>query len=142
MPVLVPLNELQRSTLEKAIKNRKIEVVVRGRQLQLTAANAQKIRDAVEELHLKKFKIKTKTVEHLEICYSAQEIIRIIDSAMPEFTNDNKIGVIEDELGDGSDYGVTGEDWHDSTGELLAESGTASEENNDTAETIDNDGNE
>lgn len=99
MPVALPLNEEQVSVFNQALKGKTIPFTNNRNVIQLTRENWEAIRDAIQDLHTKKFKVRTKTVEHLEVCYYAQEILQKIDSASIEFrtppTNDNVIGVVE-----------------------------------------------
>jgi len=83
MPVSLTLNDAQLEVFNAAIKNRKVEYKTLGRNnIQLTAENWAEIRDAIQELHDKKFKVRTKTREHLETCYYADQIVaKIIDAS-------------------------------------------------------------
>lgn len=76
MPVALFLSDRQLEVFSTATKGKSIEYKTAGRgTVQLTAENWEAIREAIMELHSKKFAIRTKTVEHLEVCYYAQEIL-------------------------------------------------------------------
>jgi hypothetical protein len=94
MPVALPLNENQMAVYEQAVKGKDITIKISGRSLLLTRENHAAVRDAVTKLHEKKLKIKSKTIEHMETCYFAQQILEQIERVCAEFTNDNTVGVV------------------------------------------------
>lgn len=103
MPVALPLNENQMAVYEQAVKGKNLTVKIQGRSLMLTRENHAVVRDAVEKLHEKKLKVKSKTIEHMETCFFAQQIIEQLDRVCVEFTNDNSIGLVsepEETIGD------------------------------------------
>lgn len=103
MPVSLILNDQQLDIFNAALKGKSIDFKTIGRShILLTAENWQEIRDAIKDLHDKKFGIRTKTVEHLETCYYAYEIIGKIhvlenDLRRLPLANDNKVGVVASE---------------------------------------------
>jgi hypothetical protein len=100
MPVALFLNDQQLDVFNAAVKGKSIEFKTSGRgNVQLTAENWEAIREAVKELHNTKFNIRTKTVDHMETCYYAQQVLEKISNmenelkAMPP-VNDNTIGIV------------------------------------------------
>lgn len=102
MPVSLFLNEGQVDVLNRAFKGKKTAPTVTGRTVTVTRDNVVPIREAVHALHQKKFSVRTKTVEHLETCYYAKQILDRLDAIAAEFeippvneTNDNTVGIVE-----------------------------------------------
>jgi methyl-accepting chemotaxis protein len=76
MPIALTLSDRQVDVLAAATKGRDIKWNNAGRNtIQLTAENWEEIRQAVLELHARKYAIKTKTIDHMETCYYAQQIL-------------------------------------------------------------------
>lgn len=96
MPVALPLNENQMAVYEQAVKGKNLTIKVQGRSLMLTRENHAVVRDAVTKLHEKKLKVRSKTIEHMETCFFAQQIIEQLDRVCVEFTNDNTVGLVSD----------------------------------------------
>ena len=96
MPVALPLNENQMAVYEQAVKGKTLNIKMQGRSLLLTRENHTVVRDAVSKLHEKKLKVKSKTIEHMETCFFAQQILEQIDRVCAEFTNDNTVGVVSE----------------------------------------------
>lgn len=100
MPVALGLNHDQWSVLEQALKGKNIaNLQSHIRTVQLTTENVIPIRDAVKALHNKKFRIKTKTVEHIETCLYCEQIIKRINSLLYNFpdvaANDADVGLVD-----------------------------------------------
>jgi hypothetical protein len=107
MPIQLVLTEDQARIYNMVIEGGKtkksnLPTPHNGRIVPLTADNYNVIRDEVKALHLKKFKVKNKKAEHLEICFYAQQILNKLNSLEREFTpylsedNDNIIGIVSD----------------------------------------------
>lgn len=99
MPISLVLNEEQNGVFSQAAKAAKLEVSSNRGTITLTRENWEQVRAAVKALHEKKYSVKTKTVEHLEVCYYAQEILNKIDGVAGEFSapvasNDDTVGII------------------------------------------------
>jgi hypothetical protein len=100
MPIALFLNEEQLDVFNNALKGKEITFKTIGRtNIQLTAENWEAIREALLELHNKKFSIRTKTIEHLETCYYAEQIlskITTLEGDLKELppVNDNTIGTV------------------------------------------------
>jgi hypothetical protein len=75
MPVSLPLTNDEAEVVRNATKAKKIEVAFSGRNAQLTSDNFTAIRDALKAFHQKKRSVKTRTVQHLEICYNVQCVL-------------------------------------------------------------------
>lgn len=76
MPISLFLSDQQMDILTTATKGKDIQFKTLGHStVHLTAENWEAIRDAVTELHSQKFKIKTKTIDHMETCFFAQQIL-------------------------------------------------------------------
>ena len=105
MPVALTLNDYQMDVVNAALKGKNINVKINRNTVNLTSENWEEIRNAVQDLHNKKFKIRTKTAEHLETCYYAEQVLERIGFAAVEFRpatedNDNTIGLVIDNTGD------------------------------------------
>jgi hypothetical protein len=76
MPVSLFLTDAQIDVFNAAMKGKTIDFKTVGRgNVQLTAENWQAIRDAINELHQSKVKIRTKTAENMEAAYYAQQLL-------------------------------------------------------------------
>jgi hypothetical protein len=102
MPVQLNLNTDQREVFENALKKKTIpNLNLQSRFLNITADNIVPIYEAIESLHMKNFKIKTKNITHLHNCYNAEQIMLKLNALLPEFpgvsfaANDAEIGIVE-----------------------------------------------
>lgn len=102
MPVSVILSPEQLDVVKQANKGDKVSVKCTTNSMQLTHENWEAVRDMLQTLHNKKFNIKTKTVDHLQTCYYAQQVLEKIATASEHFINnplpaknDNVVGVVE-----------------------------------------------
>lgn len=96
MPVSIFLTESQLDTFSKALKQEKVEVTIKGRQLILTRENVVGVRQSINNLLKKKLAVKTRTVENFEICFNCQQLLRRIDSAAVEFAKESEEDVVVD----------------------------------------------
>lgn len=71
----IQLNQRQRETLEKATKDLKSDYHLTHNRLdRLTIVNIDEILNALSKFKLSKMRLKTKQVEHMEMCYDCQNI--------------------------------------------------------------------
>lgn len=94
MPVSLILNEEQLDVFSAAMKGKGVTFNTKGRNhIYLTQENWESIRDAVTALHTKNFNIRTKTIDHMERCYYASQILEKISGLSSSFNtasnNDN-----------------------------------------------------
>lgn len=76
MPVSLNLNSDQLTTLGNALKGKNILEIKSGiRFVTITRENLIPLKEALEAFHAKRYKVKTKTVLHLEDCYYTQQIL-------------------------------------------------------------------
>jgi hypothetical protein len=99
MPVSLFLTPEQLDVVNLANKSKKVPFRCTRNSLELTHENWEQVRDLVKALHTKKFNIKTKTVENLETCYYASQVLDKIAGAENHFKhnpprNDNAIGIV------------------------------------------------
>lgn len=77
----IVLNESQKETFEKAVKDLNSDYVLLGKKLdRLTILNIDEIINAVTKFNLSKQKIKTKKVEHMQMCFDCQNIVTKLQS--------------------------------------------------------------